>query len=258
MDCRKAWVLAVLLLTGGVGCLQTTAPQTVDTRKDADQAQRPPLSKKSTANLTLADGRLLESTANAAATPPPLQTKMREQARQAYRKVLDLDPKNLDAELALARLAVADGNDEQARRYFTLVTQDHPKEAAVWYQLGMYHGKRKEWQPSVDALQRANQLEPDNREVATKLGLTLARSGQTDQGVACLAKVMGNAQAHYNVARMLAHMNQLEQSKQHLQQALRYKADLQPARELLAQLEGGRPEGARGVVTVDFQTPAQE
>ena len=67
---------------------------------------------------------------------------------------------------------------------------------------------------------------------------------------------MGQAQAHYTVARMLAHLNQTEQSKRHLQIALQYKADLEPARELLVQLERGqlpRPgPAASGVVNIGF------
>jgi tetratricopeptide (TPR) repeat protein len=234
------------MLAGGVGCLQTGA--------------RPGTSKESQVNLSLAEGRLMESNAAVADTPAQMQRDLRERSRQAFRKALELDAKNVEAVLALARLSAADGDPDHAKQYLVKATQDHPKVAAVWYQLGMYHRNRKEWQPAIDNLKRANQVEPDNREITTQLGYTLARAGQIDQSVAVMATIKGNAQAHYDAARMLAHLKRFDESKQHLHMALRDKSDLQPARELLAQLEGGRApqEGSQGVVTIDFRAPAPD
>jgi len=47
----------------------------------------------------------------------------------------------------------------------------------------------------------------------------------------------GEAKAHYNVARMLHHVQRDAECKQHLALALKAKADFAPARQYLAELE---------------------
>src|SRR4051812_29848178 len=101
MDWRKGCVLAVGLLTGGTGCVQTSGARPGET------AQQP--SKKSSANLSLAEGRLLENQSTVPDTPSQMARMLRDQARQSYKQALDQDPKNVEAELAMARLAGADG-----------------------------------------------------------------------------------------------------------------------------------------------------
>jgi tetratricopeptide (TPR) repeat protein len=255
MDCRGAWVLALVLLTGGVGCVQTNSQQVGDNHNGNDLAQQG--GKKPSANLYLAQGRLFEGNSRVADVPPQLQQSMRDQARMSYSQALDQEPKNLEALLSLARLAEVEGDNEHVKQYLTRAAQEHPKEAVVWYQAAMYHAKCKEFQQAIENLKHASQLAPQNREVTITLGRMLARAGQIDQSVACLTKVMGNARAHYDVGRMLAHLQRPEESRRQLELALQYKADFQPARDLLAQLEGGRPPDGSGLATVGFQAPAE-
>ena len=53
----------------------------------------------------------------------------------------------------------------------------------------------------------------------------------TPAGNAVFAKLEGEASAHYNLARMLHHVNEDEMSKQHLQIALQLKPEMTPARD---------------------------
>lgn len=256
MDCRKTWLLTLALLLGGLGCVQSRLPSMSSDRNEAALAQRSPNDKKACANLYLAQGRLQEGNSAQENVPPQNQQLFREQARQSFQKALDAEPKHPEALVSLARLSAAEGDRERARQYLNQATQYHPQSAGVWYEVGIYHCKRKEWQPALDSLSKAHHLEPDNREITKTYGFTLARAGRTDQAVTCLSKVMGPAQAHLNVGGLLAHMNQPEQSKQQLRAALRCQPNLVSAQEMLARLEGGPPSSRQAVVTVGFEQPA--
>ena len=92
-----------------------------------------------------------------------------------------------------------------------------PDEAVLWYELGMTHSRRKEWERALEALNRAAELDPDNRRYNLTLGHCLSRAGAYDQDFACFRKTLGEAQAHYRVARMMHHMKQYDLSRQQLQ-----------------------------------------
>ncbi len=260
MDRRGACLLALALglTSGGAGCVTSRMSPGPDGRMVDQPLPADP--KKSLAHVSVAYARVHEDRAAEPNIPPEAKRLFLDQARAAYQKALEAEPKNADALLGMARVAVAVEDPELARQCLTKAVQFHPKSVAVCFEVGMYHCKRKEWQPALDALGKANQLEPDNREIAKIYGLALARAGQTERSVACLSKVMGKAQAQYNVAGMLAHMNQPEQSKEHLRLALQLQPSYPAAQEMLARLEGrpsSQPTAAQqGVVTAGYEQPA--
>src|SRR5262249_41695880 len=109
------------------------------------------------------------------------------------------------------------------------------------------HAQQKEWQPALEALRKALDLEPENRQLINAYGLALARVGRYDDAFQVLKQAGGEAHAHYNLGRMLHHLNLDEPSKEHLRLALLKKPDMEPARQMLAYLEspaafdGGQP-----------------
>jgi tetratricopeptide (TPR) repeat protein len=256
MDRRGVCLLALALGLGGggAGCVQSRMTMGLDGKEVV--APGPPADpKKSCANLSVAYGRVHESKAAEPNAQPEVKRLFLDQARVVYLKALEAEPKNLDALLGMARVSAGLEDPDQAKQYLTRATQMYPKATTAWYEVGMFHCKRKEWTPALDALSKAHQLEPNNHEIAKTYGLALARAGQTERSVAVLSKEMGKAQAHYNVAGMLAHLNQPEQSKMHLRLALQYQQDHPAAQELLARLEGrppANPQAQQGVVTVGF------
>src|SRR4051812_35148954 len=122
MDCRRAWWLALVLITGGAGCIQSDGQKAPDNRREVDAAGGAPISKKSSANLFLAQARLFERNAAVPDAPAQYQQSVREQARQAYRQALELDPKNVEPLLALGRLADIEGDQDHAKQYLTRAT----------------------------------------------------------------------------------------------------------------------------------------
>jgi tetratricopeptide (TPR) repeat protein len=175
-----------------------------------------------------------------------------EQARGAYRQALDIDPRCVAARRGLALIALAEENHEEAAAELQAALALAPRDAGLWYDLGLIQSRRQEWDPAVAALTRAAEIDPENHQYALALGHCLARSGDYDRAVGVFRRVVGEARAHYNVARMMHHLKQEDLSRRHLRLALEKEPELKEARTLLAQIDRTTPP-ARGVAPVAYR-----
>src|SRR2546421_580955 len=66
-----------------------------------------------------------------------LEVSAPEDARDAYRRALELDPRHADARVNLGRLLVESGRAEEAETHFRAVLADCPDHATAWYNLGI-------------------------------------------------------------------------------------------------------------------------
>jgi tetratricopeptide (TPR) repeat protein len=207
-------------------------PVALEVTKEKDLPKRPP--KPST---LVAFGDFQEREAANPERSPQDRERLYDQARRSYQEALELDPDNLGAHKALARLYVNIKDHDRAIATFEHALKAHPKEAPVWFDLGTYQMQCKEWAAAVENLRQAVALEPENRHFVKTLGFCLARSGRFDESLVCLEPAVGPAEAHYDVARMQLHLQQEEAAKMHLRLALQADPQHKEARALLAQLE---------------------
>jgi tetratricopeptide (TPR) repeat protein len=258
MDCRAALVLALGVAAGSLGCqkhagLPLVAEQEVNPakiRKAADLPKRPPQPATS-----VAFGRFNEQAAADPSRTPAEKQELLEQARKSYQQALKLDPKNVEALTALARLYNSMDDHERAVATYRKAIQTQPRQASLWHEVGMCHARCQEWEPALQHLRRAVELDPDERQYHNSVGFVLARTGRYEESLAAFTKAGNEANAHYNLARMLHHLNQDDLSKQHLQVALTLKPDLTPARELMTALDGSSPDAANPILNSGFQAP---
>jgi tetratricopeptide (TPR) repeat protein len=236
MDCRTFSLIALTLCLGNVGCVLTqqapavtipTAEITVEKKSEPERAF----------GLMMAYGTLKEKQANEPETTPEVQVRLREEACQAFKDALRIEPTNVEAFRCLARLYAQRGNYELAFDTYKRALGHHPKSAELWFDVGQCHNRRKDWPEAVKALEQALRFEPENRQVLMTLGLTLARAGQTEKSVEVLTRATGAALAHYNVARMQLHLGNTEEARRHLTAAIRENPNLASARDLLASLD---------------------
>lgn len=186
----------------------------------------------------IAYGVMKETSAesDAAKKNPDAQARLRDEARLAYQAALKQDPHNLDALRHLARLYTKVGDFDRAFDTYRRAMAKHPKDAALWYELGLCHHRRKDLNESVKCFNKAIEIDPENPEYLKKLGYTVAYMGQIDQGLVILTRAHGAALAHYGIARVLVQRDQVQLAQHHLQLALRENSQLEEARELLASL----------------------
>jgi Tfp pilus assembly protein PilF len=265
MDCRRPLWLGLCLLGGTVGCQSfpwksspatpstpstpavTAAPtvkeQPVLPPPDAvitKAADLPP--KQPTAAQCLAFGEFYAAEAMGPGKPATQVQNLRDQARKAYQQALTIDPKNIAAYQGLARLYFTMDDDTHAVATYQKALKLHPKSAALWYDYGAYRLWKKEWAPAVECLTKAMEFDSENRQCVYALGYALVRAGRYDESLACFCRICSEAKANLNVARTLVKTNQPELGKQYLLVALLKDPNLEPAKELMAQLEG-KPRG---------------
>src|SRR5262249_27236180 len=174
--------------------------------------------------------------------PSAERTAVLEEARRAYQHALKLDPHYLPAYKGLARMYETVEDHDRAGETFRRAAQLHPRDAELWDLLGMCHARHKDWQPALEAMQKAVELDPENRRFANDFGLCLARTEHYQDAFNVLKRYGGEANAHYNLARMLEHLGQIEPSKEHVRRALHLKPDLEGAQQLLSRLENPAAE----------------
>jgi tetratricopeptide (TPR) repeat protein len=261
MDCRKVLLPLVLAtLTVNAGCqslgsnanspvtgLNSTPPSAAATgtpvvpppgvvpvvAKETDGPKRQPK-----AATCVAGGQFIEREALAAPRLGPLEKQqMFDRARRAYQQALSIDPSYMPAYTSLAHLYVELGDNERAMATFQKGLQKNAKYAPLWFDLGMYHARNKEWDAAIQNLAKAVELEPENRQYGNVLGFCLARAGRYDDSLSVFSKSSGQAMAYYNVGRMLHHNNQDDLCREYLQQALRLNPQLAEAEQLLASLD---------------------
>ena len=173
---------------------------------------------------------------------------LRDTALKAYQQALQTDPKYLPAYRSLARLYWDLNDPAHAVQQYQKALQLYPKDASLWYELGMGQFRVKDYANGLAALDKAQALEPENREYSNAFGYALARAGRYDQALTVFTRHNDPAKAHYNLARMLAHMGQGDQGLQQVKLAL--GAEPQPGRgppALEAEPRGRVPPGGEGV-----------
>jgi tetratricopeptide (TPR) repeat protein len=239
MDCRKTLVLVLALVSGSVGCSSMPSAPT-NSAHAAAQQDKPKRQPKPATCVALA--RLREREAEEAQRTQPDRDRCRDEARQEYQQALQIDPNYLPALQGLAHFHDVCGDHERAVAAYEKALQLHPKEAGLWYELGMSRARKKEWEPAIKCLREALRLDPDSQQCATTLGFTLAQAGLDDESYECFRKQVGEARAHYNLARVLHHLQNDDVCRQHLALALQMPMDPEltaMAQRLQAELEGG-------------------
>jgi tetratricopeptide (TPR) repeat protein len=243
MDCRKTLVLA-LGLAAAAGCVPQNSvqpPPAAPPPPVVEKAKDPPKHPPKHAATCVALGNFFFTGADSVPAASSQQEHLYEQARREYEQALTIDPNCLEAFHALGKLHVKMGDLEGAVKWYRKGLEKQPKEASLWLDLGMCHARRKDWPPAVEALRHAAELDPDNKQNWNMLGCCLARSGHTDEALTAFRKGGNEAKAQCNLAKMLHHMKQDAEARQHLQASLQADSHYEEAKRMLAQLDGHEP-----------------
>jgi len=253
MDCRRSLQIASFGLLSfstwlASGCTTTTTqvvaqnqPATkvaVETKKED---KLPKITPK--ASSCVAGAELLRGEGNDPKYPQAQRDDFRDRARKGYEQALRIEPKNAAAELGLARLYYDMNDHDHAVAAYQKALKQDPKNVVLLYELGMVHARSKEWSVALGYLKAAYEIEPNNKECANTYGHCLARSGHIEEALEVFRRTVGEARAHYNLARMLHHMNMDDLCRQHLGMALQADPQFVDARDMLVNLNS-RPTQA--------------
>jgi tetratricopeptide (TPR) repeat protein len=181
------------------------------------------------------------------ADPPPLtRDEHLDTARSLYQRALKKDPKHGEAMLGLARLYARLGDRDRSAEAYRKYLELYPKNAEVCHEVALLYGRWKDWAGAAAWCEAALRLDPENRTYRKTMGFCLARAGQWEKAFGALCAVVPEAQARYDIARVMDDTNQAAASRQQLQLALQADPNFAPAREALAELDAGSPAGEPG------------
>lgn len=160
-----------------------------------------------------------------------------EAALQQYEKVLRLDPANLEASRRLAVLY--DRQCEYAKadaEYQKLVTV-RSRDADLFNDWGYSFYQRTRWKEAEERLRRALEIDPKHKRARSNLGLVLGQQGRYDEAFDCFKAVVGEADAHTNLAFVYWTQGRLDEARAECRQAQQIEPNNQKAQNVLAQLD---------------------
>lgn len=156
-----------------------------------------------------------------------------EQAQMLYQQVLEQEPRNRDASLGLAAIALKQQRYEYARQKYLALLKLKPKDSLAI--AGLSSINQGSLQNSSDAALSESQLkfmlkeQPDAAHLYFALGSLYAGKGQWPQAQSAYfsawAADSNNADYTYNLAVSLDHINQSQQALQYYQLSLRLMRD---------------------------------
>jgi Tfp pilus assembly protein PilF len=180
-------------------------------------------------HVEIAMGQMLESSGNLG------------EAQAHYEQALKLNPKCLDAMLALGRVYTRAGRPDAALKMYDRAEKAHRKNPSVYNDKGLCLAEQHDWPGALAALRQATKLDPASSKYHNNLGTVLAASGQYDAAWSEFREAVGPAVAHYNVAVLLASADRIAEAQDHLERAMAAMPHLAQAESLLAQLRTATP-----------------
>lgn len=184
------------------------------------------------------------------------------QARQLYERALSIDKKNLDAMLGIARLEDREGRLDVALQVYQQAAAAHPNNPTALNDLGLCFARRGDLQTSLRVLDQCVRLDPKKALYRNNIAKVLIEMNMTEHALAHMAAVNPPAVAQYNLGYMLNERGRKTEAAQHLTIAVNLDPNMQPARDLLASINGTQPSAAQVAVTAGqpngYQQPAAQ
>ena len=274
MEGRKAIILAGGIICGLIGCTHTEPRQSADPLVSAAPPAKPPAVGSNTpinirkepeppkeAQVKPATavtwGDVLAQCAADENRSPQERNQYSSKAQDSYRRALQLDAKFVPAYIGLAKAQEFAGDRDGALKTWQTALTKLPNEATLWFQRGLCLGRIQRFDEAAVSLAQACRLEPRNMEYCKSMGFMLARQGRDEEALTWLRKAMPEADAQYNMARMMQHIGQGEAARQHLVLALKAQPDHGPSQKML--MEGNDPApAAQAVQQAQYNAGAPE
>lgn len=118
------------------------------------------------------------------------QLKDSKNAIAAYRRSLDQDPDNVDAERGLANALLVDGQLDEAQKVFTEIVTAEPQDAQSQIHLSEIQRRQGHYDQALETLKKAKPLAPDSLELSYNEALLYDALGRYDDATALLNKML--------------------------------------------------------------------
>jgi tetratricopeptide (TPR) repeat protein len=160
-------------------------------------------------------------------------------ARNAYTRVLALEPDNLMALVNLGMVEFYSGHPDKAEELLKKAVRQRLESAPAWLTLGMIYMDRNESDAAIAALSQAMLQDPLNARTRNFLGVVMGRRGWTEGAQHELRRAVeldpSYADAHYNLAVFYLEEKPpaIELARRHYQKAIELGVEKNPQMEKL-------------------------
>lgn len=112
-----------------------------------------------------------------------LEEKTPDDAREAYRRAIELDPDHADAHVNLGRLLHEAGHPEAAQIHYRLALSARPQDSTAAFNLGVALEDLLRREEAIGAYERAIQIDPVNADAHYNLARLLEQSGKPETAI---------------------------------------------------------------------------
>lgn len=118
------------------------------------------------------------------------QQKQNKKAAGAYRRALDLEPDNLDAERGLAQSLLNDGQLDEALKQYQDISSGDPRDPQAYLRISEIERRQGKYDQSLATLKKAKALVQDSLEINYNEALLYDSLGRYDDAVRILEKLV--------------------------------------------------------------------
>lgn len=155
-----------------------------------------------------------------------------------YSKALEIEPKNLSALQSVARLHDRMNQPDKASEFYKKALDVNPGSADLHVELGNLQKKQGQIASAKESYQKAINLDPKSRTYRSAMANALIEEGRDADALQELSQSDAPAMANYQMAYLHFSRQNVPQAQTYLNSALQIDPNLQPARDLMAQLGG--------------------
>lgn len=165
-----------------------------------------------------------------------------DRAKQIYDDVLKKRPKNVAAHHRLAVIAAREERPERADEYFAKARALTPNDPELLADIGYQHFLQRRLPEAEEALRVAIEADPRHQRSLNNLGLVMGHQGRFDEALVIFRRGGTDAEAHANLAFVLAFHGRYEEAKRNYSIALSRNPGLKVAAEALVELNKVVPD----------------
>jgi len=134
------------------------------------------------------------------------ELKDNKKAVEAYKRSLDMEPENLDAERGLAQTQLNEGQLEDSLKTFQNIAQGDPQDAQTLIHIAEIERRQGKYEAALATLKKAETIAPDSLEVGFNKGLIEDALGHFDEATKIFEQ-MAEKTSHANNAYTEAEKN---------------------------------------------------
>lgn len=164
----------------------------------------------------------------------------REQSRQDFQRVVDLDAEHDEARTRLAKSLLKDRNMQEAAAHFELLSQRRPEDIQVLRGLALCRQEQDRREEAEQLLDRAFAVNPDDMLTLTQRGRLALETGRLEEAEDSLRRAVTLApferEPVFNFSRCLQARGKHQEAQQWLDRLAQVETDLAAVKKLVTQV----------------------